>query len=75
MGMTDEEALHAFLSRLQLQLQEHVGARVQGNLDTMISMAQPLDVYCGSDGVKSGGNGGKGSKNMKKQKKMNVAQV
>ena len=27
-GMTDEEAFHAFLSRLQLHLQEHVGAHV-----------------------------------------------
>ena len=38
-GMTDEEAFHAFLSRLQPHLQEHVGAHVQGDMEAAIVMA------------------------------------
>ena len=37
--MIDEEAFHAFLSRLQLHLQEQVGAHAQGDLDVAIVMA------------------------------------
>ena len=37
--MIDEEAFHAFLSRLQPHLQEHVGAHVQGDVEAAIAMA------------------------------------
>ena len=40
LGMTDEEAFHAFISGLQPHLQEHVGAHVQGDLEAAIAMAQ-----------------------------------
>ena len=74
--MTDEEAFHAFLFRLQPHLQEHVGAHVQGDLEATIAMAQHLEVYYGGDGAKAGGDG-KGSKGYKnqKQKKGNVEQI
>ena len=42
--MIDEEGFHAFLFGLQLHLQEHVSAHVQGDLDTAIVMAQCLEV-------------------------------
>ena len=71
-GMTDEEAFHAFLFGLQPHLQEHVGAHVQGNLEVAIAMAQRLEVYRGGDGAKTTG---KGHKNFKNQKKGHVAQV
>ena len=35
--MTDEETFHAFISRLQLHLQEHVGAHDQGDLEEGIA--------------------------------------
>ena len=38
-GMTNGEAFHAILFGLQPHLQKHVGARVEGNLDTAITMA------------------------------------
>ena len=70
--MTNEEALHAVLSRLQLHLQEHV----QRNLEATIAMAQHLEACHGGDGAKVG-EGGKGSKGYKNQKqnKGNVVQV
>ena len=71
-GMTDKEAFHAFLFGLQPHLQEHVGAHIQGDLDTTIAMAQHLEVYRGGDGAKAGG---KGSKKFKSQKKCGMAQV
>ena len=43
--MIDEEAFHTFLFVLQLDLQEHVGAHVQGDLEAAIAMAQRLKVY------------------------------
>ena len=70
--MTDEEAFHAFISRLQPHLQEHVGAHVQGDLEAVIAMAQCLEVYRGGDGVKTSA---KVPKKFKNQKKGNVAQV
>ena len=70
--MTDEEAFHAFISGLQPHLQEHVGAHVQGDLETAIAMAQRLEVYRGGDRAKTSG---KGPKKFKNQKKGNVAQV
>ena len=73
--MTNEEAFHAFLFGLQPHSQEHVGARVQGNLDLAITMAQYLEIYHEGDEAKASGSVGKGSRNMKKQKKGNVAQV
>ena len=57
--MTDEEAFHAFLSGLQLQLQEHVRAHVQGDLEVAIAMAQRLEVCRGGDGAKTSGKGPK----------------
>ena len=39
LGMTDEEAFHAFLFELWPHLQEHVAAHVQGNLEAAIAMA------------------------------------
>ena len=36
--MTNEEAFHAFLSRLVPHLQEHVGAHVQGDLEQAMGM-------------------------------------
>ena len=38
---------------------------MQGDLEVAIAMAQCLEVYCGGDGAKVGGNG-KESQNMKK---------
>ena len=70
--MTDEEAFHTFLSGLQLHLQEHVGAHVQGDLEAAIAMAQHVEVYRGGDGAKAGE---KGPKKFKKQKKGMSAQV
>ena len=70
--MTDEEAFHTFLSRLQPHLQEHVGAHVQGDLEAAIAMAQRLEVYRGGDGAKMTS---KGPKKFKNRKKGNVAQV
>ena len=70
--MTDEEAFHTFLSGLQLHLQEHVGAHVQGDLEAAIAMAQRLEVYRGGDGAKAGE---KEPKKFKKQKKGVSAQV
>ena len=63
--MADEEAFHAFLSRLQPHLQEQIGAHVQGNLEAAVAMAQHLEVYRGGDGPKTGGVG-KGPKGFKK---------
>ena len=37
--MIDDEAFHAFIFGLQLHLQEHVGAHVQGDLEVVITMA------------------------------------
>ena len=48
--MTDEEAFHAFISRIQPHPQEHVGAHVQGDMEAAIAMAQRLEVY----GVETG---------------------
>ena len=72
--MIDEEAFHAFVSRLQPHLQEHMGAHVQDDLKAAIAMAQCLEVYRGGDGAKASGarKGSKGFKNQK-QKKANVA--
>ena len=70
--MIDEEAFHTFISGLQPQLQEHVGAHVQGDLEATISMAQRLEVYRGGDGAKTASEG---PKNFKKDKKGNVVQV
>ena len=70
--MTDEEAFHAFISRLQLHLQEHIGAHVQGDLVAAITMAQRLKVYSGGDGAKTKS---KEPQKFKNQKKGNVAQV
>ena len=64
--MTDEEAFHAFLSRLQLHLQEHVGAHMQGDLEAAIAMAQRLEVYRGGDGAKTTG---KDPKSLKPEKR------
>ena len=64
--MTDEEAFDAFISRLQLHLQEHVGAHVQGDLQVAIAMAQCLEVYRDGDGAKTTG---KGPKNLKIRKR------
>ena len=70
--MTDEEAFHAFISRLQPHLQEHIGPHVQGDMEAAIAMAQCLEVYCSGDGAKTTG---KGPKKFKNQKKGSVAQV
>ena len=70
--MIDEEAFHAFLFGLQANLQEHVGAHIQGDLDAAITMAQCLEVYYGGDGAKVGG---KGSKKFNSQNKSGMAQV
>ena len=64
--MTEEDAFHTFLSKLQPHLQEHIGVRVQGDLDAAIAMAQRLDVYCGGDGAKANGSG-KDSKKYRNQ--------
>ena len=64
--MTDEEAFRIFLSGLQPQLQEHVGAHVQGDLEATIAMVQCLEVYWCGDGAKEGGKGPKKFKNQKK---------
>ena len=56
--MTDEEAFHAFLSRLVPHLQEHVGAHVQGDLEQAMAMAQRLEAYKGGDGAKASGSKG-----------------
>ena len=64
--MTEEVSFHAFFSRLQPYLQEHVGAHLQGNLEAAISMAQYLEVYYGGDGANVNGSG-KGSKKFKNQ--------
>ena len=54
--MTAKEAFHACLPRLAPQLQEHVGAHVQGDLEAVMAMAQRLEVYHGArDGAKAGG--------------------
>ena len=65
--MTNEEAFHAFLPRLQPHPQEHIGAHVQDNLEAAIAMAQCVEVYYGGDRAKASG-GGKGSKGFKNQK-------
>ena len=70
--MTDEEAFHTFIFRLQLHLQEHVGSHVLGDLEAAIAMAQRLEVYRGGEGAKTAS---KGPKKFKNQKKGNVAQV
>ena len=71
--MTDEEAFHAFLSGLQLHLEElPIGAHVQGDLEAAITMAQCLEVYRGGDGANTMG---KGPKKFKNQTKGNVVQV
>ena len=71
LGMTDEEAFHAFLCGLQPHLQEHVAAHVQGDLEAAITMTQHLEVCYGGDGAKTSG---KGQKKLKNQKKGNVVQ-
>ena len=38
-GMTNEEAFHTFISRLQLHLHKHIGTHVQGDLEAAITMA------------------------------------
>ena len=53
----EQEAFHAFSFELQLHLQEHVGAHVQGDLEVTIDMAQRLGVYRGGDGAKLGRSG------------------
>ena len=65
-----KEAFHAFLSGLAPHLQEHVGARMQGDLEAAMAMAQHLEVYRGAgDGAKAGGEK-KGSERFpKKQNK------
>ena len=64
--MANEKAFHAFLSRLQLHLHEHVGAHVQEDMEAAIAMAQRLEVYCGGDRAKTSG---KGPKSFRLQKK------
>ena len=68
----DEEAFHTFLFGLQLHLQEHVGAHVQGDLEAAIAMTQRLEVYCGGDRAKAGA---KGTQEIQNQKKGMSAQV
>ena len=72
LGKTDEEAFNVFIFGLQPHLQEHVGARMQGDLEAAIAMAQCLEVYRSGDGAKTSG---KGPKKFKNQKKGNVVQV
>ena len=74
--MSAEEAFHAFLFGLTPHLQEHVGAHVQGDLEAAMAMAQRLEVCCGGDGAKAGGEKkGSAGKFKKQNKKGTVTMV
>ena len=68
LGMTREEAFHAFLDGLQPHLNEHVGAHVKGDFEVAIAMASRMEAFFPANKAKARLQDKKGNKSQNKSK-------